>query len=1072
MIMVQKLRQRLKQKLKRISVSTLTPTQHPAPQQPTMIRAYGEFFYTFVFTYRRLSFSKNGENRSPYADPFYKNKVTNTLNNRIDIGSSFLIFLFFFSQIPIAEAQKYDFKHYSVTNGLAHGQVSSVFQSKSQHMWFGTMGGGISKFNGSRFKTFTHSNGLRDNYITALAEDRKQNIWVSTYEGGVGKLAGDSLEYQFKESPLDTAIVYNIRESPSGNLWFATYGAGAFVLKGSNLRQLTTELGLTNNYVWDFWFDESGKVWISTDNGVSIYDNKEVYPFSDNDKLNGENIYRVHQDPDNNTWFATNNGVTRFDGDKFDNIYTINEDSLGSIFDIIHDRYGDIWIGTASNGIYRQFSDENFHQITTDNGLSSDYIYNLYKDPKGKIWVATDESGVNLFRGDEFIWGTDDESNGNQILSIKNARSGELWVGTADDGLWKAEYRGGKFVRSRIGLKEQEVWDIEKRENGNLLLLTGDNSIWEYDGQSYVNINKKFDFPPPYTIDIFVDSSGKIWIGTDEGIYHIEGEKVRHLTEKDGLTDNFIWEIKEDRNGNLWISTERGISKYNGHSFTNFTMDDGLNQNVISSIVQDEEDNFWIGTTAGISYYKPSTQQFINFDSEDGMEYVNTQFIAFDSQGYLWQGTSAGLQKLNVPKYKQTDKMEIVTYDYGKNRDNFEFAHKAVEVDSNGHLWFGSTTGLLRYNPEKVRIDSSGPEVTISNISNHSQNINPSVSTPEAEFGYEENDISVDFSALEYEYPERIIYRYQLDGLEDEWSEPSKINEAIFRNLDSGRYNFIVQARNHLGHWGPKASVGFSVNPPFWNTYWFYAVVVASLIGLIYTYIRVRVNILEKNRLQELVDFKTSDLQRALDEKEVLIKEIHHRVKNNLAVISGLLELQMGYSDDKYSEQVLLESKRRVQSIAMIHEKLYQNENLSEINFQTYIRELLDVIVYSVDPGDKTIDLDLKIDQIHLGIDQAIPCGLILNELVSNAYEHAFKENDSGEVMVEFLRNGNKIHFKVSDDGIGMPTNGDGNQGSLGLTLVNALVKQLEGELKIDTSAGTSFLIQFEKDHQSDALPM
>ncbi len=1009
-------------------------------------------------------------------------------NKWIYIKAIAVLFFVWISLTQTGAAQQYDFKHYSVADGLPHGQVSMVVEGADHQMWFGTMGGGLSRFNGTEFHTYTQKDGLRDSYVTALAEDTQQRLWVATYQGGVGTLEEDSLRYRFTDSALDTVVVYNIRESPEGNIWFATYGAGAFVYNGRKLTQYTTKSGLISNTVWDFYFNDSGKIWISTHAGVSICHDSTIKDFEGNDRLNGKIIYRIHEGPNGNWWFGTNNGVTKFDGHNYEKIYTVNGDSIGYVYDIIHDYYGNIWIGSESKGVFRQFGGNGFHRVDGANGLSSNYVYNLYRDHKDHIWIATDEAGVNLYRGDEFVWFTKEKAlSAEDILSVNEVREGVLWVGTASDGLWEITTHAASIRKKQIGLKGKEVWAIEKLPDGNKLLLTGDNRIWEYDGASFTDFNKKMDVPVEYTVDLFVDSAGEIWIGTDSGIYHIRNGTVRHLTEKDGLVDNFIWEVTEDREGQIWISTNDGISTYDDNTFTNFTMEDGLNQNVISTITQDEEGGYWVGTTAGISYMPALDQSdtlFVNFGKEEGMEFINTQFLAFDSNGYLWQGTRASLQRLNVPKYQQTGNMEIISYNFRDQIEDFEFTHKAVEIDSSGNMWFGSTKGLLRYDPTVFDRDTAGPDVKITDVLIGAQSWEKVIQTNRAsgntklssspELDDSQNDLTFTFSALEYEYPEKSQFRYRLQGFEKDWNGPTQIQETVYRNVDPGEYNFTVQARNQQGAWGPVNSVAFSIAPPFWNTYWFYGLVALSVIGLGYAYIRMRVNLLEKKRLQELVDYKTKGLQKALTEKEVLIQEIHHRVKNNLAVISGLLELQMGSADDDYIIRTLAESQRRVQSIAMIHEKLYQNEDLAEIDFKKYIKELLDIIVYSIDKDDKNIELEYNIDQIDLGIDQAIPCGLILNEVVSNAFEHAFNGSNSGTIWVDFLKNGDNIIFKIKDNGTGLPEDLEVEElDSLGLVLVNSLVQQLEGNLELQTSEeGTIFNITFEKAVAKRDLPI
>lgn len=207
-------------------------------------------------------------------------------------------------------------------------------------------------------------------------------------------------------------------------------------------------------------------------------------------------------------------------------------------------------------------------------------------------------------------------------------------------------------------------------------------------------------------------------------------------------------------------------------------------------------------------------------------------------------------------------------------------------------------------------------------------------------------------------------------------------------------------------------------------------------------------------------------VEQSLKEKEVLLAEIHHRVKNNLAVITGLLELQMNsVKEDEEAWDVLKESQLRIHSIALVHEKLYQSEDLSEISFDVYIKELLTVMERSIQKKDKAVEIVSDIDPITLTVNQAIPCGLWLNEIVTNAYKHAFKDREKGEVRVAFKDKGDQLCFMVSDDGVGLPDNVDElMKKSLGMRLIRTLSKQLNGTLHTESNEGSKFELLFKKE--------
>jgi PAS domain S-box-containing protein len=204
-------------------------------------------------------------------------------------------------------------------------------------------------------------------------------------------------------------------------------------------------------------------------------------------------------------------------------------------------------------------------------------------------------------------------------------------------------------------------------------------------------------------------------------------------------------------------------------------------------------------------------------------------------------------------------------------------------------------------------------------------------------------------------------------------------------------------------------------------------------------------------------------IKQSLKEKEVLLKEVHHRVKNNLQVISSILNLQSSYVKDQNTLDILKESQNRIKSMSFIHESLYHTENFSSIDFSDYILNLSKNLVHSYRVYNELVDLKLDIDKVVLNLDQAIPCGLIVNELVSNALKYAFPGGAEGDISIKLEEVDKKVFLHVADTGIGLPEGIDfRNTDSLGLQLVVTLVEQLEGEIELDTSNGSKYIINFE----------
>jgi PAS domain S-box-containing protein len=215
--------------------------------------------------------------------------------------------------------------------------------------------------------------------------------------------------------------------------------------------------------------------------------------------------------------------------------------------------------------------------------------------------------------------------------------------------------------------------------------------------------------------------------------------------------------------------------------------------------------------------------------------------------------------------------------------------------------------------------------------------------------------------------------------------------------------------------------------------------------------------------ITELKDAENK-IKASLKDKEVLLKEVHHRVKNNMQIISSLLNLQIDYLNDEDAVDVLKESQNRVKSMAMIHEKLYLSKDLTQINFANYIQNLVSNLFCSYNIKESQINPILKIEDVNLNIETAIPCGLIINELISNCLKYAFPNQMKGEIIIALKSVGDKFELIISDNGIGLPENFNiNNIKTLGILLVKSLTEQIDGKISIHGKHGTQFKITFKE---------
>lgn len=237
----------------------------------------------------------------------------------------------------------------------------------------------------------------------------------------------------------------------------------------------------------------------------------------------------------------------------------------------------------------------------------------------------------------------------------------------------------------------------------------------------------------------------------------------------------------------------------------------------------------------------------------------------------------------------------------------------------------------------------------------------------------------------------------------------------------------------------------------------------AGAVGF-FIYLTVKNNLTTSDLYQQQIaerELAEKTIKQTITEKDILLTELHHRVKNNLAVIAGLFSLKLDSVKNEEAKEVLLESRNRVRSMALIHNRLYKNSNFANVNFDQYINELISEIKISYPAFANTIAVNTHISNITLNVNTAIPCGLILNELLTNCYKHAFKGKTNGSIYISFSQEDNKIKLIVKDNGIGLRPEYETSE-SLGITVIQSLCEQLEGKYEFTVEEGTCFKLTFD----------
>lgn len=653
---------------------------------------------------------------------------------------------------------KSSFTNFTTDEGLVLDVITCSIMDKAGNLWFGTLDGGVSKYDGKSFTNFTTEQGLALNLVLCITEDRAGNIWFGTQRGGVSKYDGRSFTNFTTAQGLANNSVNSIIEDKAGNLWFATFGGGVSKLALSNndksdskslssgqpgFTHLTTADGLLSNRVTSIIEDRTGILWFGMAEGLSKYDGKSFTNYPIVQGLAGKWILSITEDKTGNLWFCTPVGVSRYDPSaslrtgypSFTRFTTAQGLPSKNFRKMIEDKAGNLWFATSGgvskyDGKSLPAGQASFINITTEQGLVSNEISSITEDKAGNLWFSTLGDGVCKYDGNAFISFTADEGLvNNLIVSIAEDKNGNHWFGSLRNGVSKYDGKSFTNYTTTEGLLGNNVGCTTEDKAGNLWFGT-DGGVSKYDGKFFTNFTITQSLTGDQVGSITEDKAGNLWFGTyRNGVIKYDGKLFTYFTTSQGLANNFVYSISEDKAGNFWFGTSEGLSKYDGKSITNFTTAQGLAHNTVRSITEDKAGNIWFGTREGLSVMRAgSVNQFINFKMKDGLPDNAISNVIQMPNGKMLVGSNSGITLFNVSEDFST-LTEIETFDSKTDYPvkNLNGWSNSVYLDSKGIIWAGTRSekrGLVRFDYAALRKNTVPPTLVIQSIKVKDEPIN------------------------------------------------------------------------------------------------------------------------------------------------------------------------------------------------------------------------------------------------------------------------------------------------------------------------------------------------------------
>jgi two-component sensor histidine kinase len=727
--------------------------------------------------------------------------------------------------------------------------------------------------------------------------------------------------------------------------------------------------------------------------------------------------------------------------------------------------------GTDKNGLLK-VNREHFSHIGENEGLKKTVVNSILVGNDNILWIGSIGEGLISLRSKAFL--RYDQSNQKIVSSIFGIceMENEIWLSSMNKGIFKITTKG--LVETPISKYIQYSRAILYDKKRKTLWIGAEKGLYSYHNNKLQHHLLNNLQPEISVKSLYLLRDGTLAIGTEGSGLYIYDEKQFKKIKAPIPAKAYIHSLLEDDDGDLWVGTGNFAYKINLKTgkYTHFVYE--FCNAYIGSMTKDNLGRIWFGTDRCVNMY--DGKKFYTFNQESGLNSSIIYFVYANKSGNIWVGTNNGLNK--IVSNRKGKIIQILNYNENKGFYGVECNTNACFCDKKGDMWFGTVNGLFKYRAKYDLYKKSKPLIYITDVRilNQAKTFKSSGEStkwfhlPKKRlFSYNQNNLSFDFIGIFKSSPYQIEYAYKLKGFDRNWMRLENNNITTYSNLKPGNYTFLVKAKNQDGIWSETSTYSFQIKTPLWQKWWFYFIVFALVTYSVIAIVKTR----EKRRtkfqkmLEKTVKERTKEITLQKEEIVLLLKEVHHRVKNNMQVINSLINLQSSFIEDKKALLLFEDCKNRIHSMALIHEKLYESKDLKNVSIQEYVSNLISHLISTYEIHKK-VYLKETIDASNFSLDIIIPLGLIINEIVSNSLKHAFKEteNEAENIIYFSLKPIGTKQFEmiVGDNGVGFNhALFFQEEGSLGIELIKILSEQVNGTMEILKQKGTFYRLVFSE---------
>ncbi len=775
---------------------------------------------------------------------------------------------------PARSINEFTHRNWQSGQGLPQNSVTSIAQTKDGYLWVGTEEG-LARFDGIRFTVFDKQNSeLKSQVIRALLVDHWGDLWIGTQGAGLFRLKNGAFTPVSGGEGRQRQYITSLFEDSRGTLWVGTDGSGLLCRRDGKVRAFTTGDGLADNAVFSVTEDPSGAIWAGTHRGLSRFSQGKFHNFTVKDGLGSDFVRAVKVDRQGTVWAGTVAGLSRIGASGITNFTTKDGLSGSEVYSLQCDSAGTLWIGTDSGGLNR-FLNGRLTAYLDEAGLLGKPIWSIFEDREGSLWAGMAGQGLSVLK--ETVFSTITAKDGlpsNTVLPVFEDREGALWVGT-DQGLTKREKDRTLFYNKANGLPDNFIFSITQDPKGDIWVGTRHGLARIADGKIQ-KFTLKDGIPSDFILVTYSDRQGNLWIGTRAGLSRFDGSRFTTYTTFDGLSNDFVICIQEDKRGVLWIGTYGGgLNSFINGKFHSYTTRDGLSSDIIYAISDDEEDSLWLATNnGGVNLLRDG--KIINFASAKGMYSESIFNVLDDKLGNLWLSSNKGVMQyrkaqLNAFASGKTGTLTPIHYDAADGMRTQECNggfQPAGWRTKGGKLLVPTAYGVAIVDPRKIDNNAIPSGVVIERLSVDGKEYpagKPLLLPPN------KGRLEFQFTAPSSLAPEKLNFRYMLEGFDKDWIESGSRRTAYYTNIPHGEYQFRVQVGLD-NKWGAQtATPPITLAPHFYETRLFFVGVAFGVVSFCILVYRIRMEqiAMREARLIEIVDERTS----ALRESEAKLRQ-------------------------------------------------------------------------------------------------------------------------------------------------------------------------------------------------------